>query len=49
MKELFAMLQYVDGDTETLAIAKGLFYLPKNLREVHSRNKKTIGWQMRST
>lgn len=51
MKDLLGMLEYaeVTDKTEALAIAKGLYYLPKTLKEVHNRNKKTIAWQMRDT
>ena len=49
IKDLLGLLQYVEASTEALAIAKGLYYLPKTLKEVHNRNKKTIAWQMRDT
>ena len=44
MKDLLGLLQYVEASSEALAIAKGLNYLPKNLSEVHKRNKKLIAW-----
>ena len=45
MKELLAMLQYTPANTKTLAIAKGLYFLPATLKETHKRNKQTYIWQ----
>lgn len=45
MKELLQLLPYIEAKSETLAIAKGLHYLPKNLKEAHHRNKRTYKWQ----
>ena len=47
MKDLIAFLPYAKADNKTLAIAKGLYFLPKSIREVHQRNKQLVAWQMK--
>ena len=47
MKDLLAFLPYAKASNKTLALAKGLYFLPKTFREVHQRNKQLQAWQMR--
>ena len=45
MKELLALLPYVEASSEVLATAKGLYHLPSTVKGTHSRNKRTYTWQ----
>ena len=45
MKDLLAFLPYAKASNQTLALAKGLYFLPKTIREVHQRNKQLQAWQ----
>jgi hypothetical protein len=47
IKNILELLPYAKGETETIQIAKGKYYLPETLRDTFNVFKKEVRWQKR--
>lgn len=47
IKNILELLPYAKGETETIQIAKGKYYLPETLRDTLNVFKKEVRWQKR--
>lgn len=47
IKNILELLTYAKGETETIQIAQGKYYLPETLKDSFNVFKKEIRWQKR--
>ena len=45
IKNILELLPYAKGETETIQIAQGKYYLPETLKDSFNVFKKEIRWQ----
>jgi hypothetical protein len=45
IKDIIELLQFVDGETENIKIAKGKYKLPETIKEGYTQIKKKIKCQ----
>lgn len=45
IKNILEVLEFAEGETENIRIARGKYYLPKSIIENYKHAKKVYKWQ----